>query len=136
MSHISKLERAGGHLHIKTKNSESKEIQYKRHSASGAQRKLFDDRITRNFKHVVLCGYCDSDDDPHHSSDVFLHGESISDRITGGRALYLSILSTFMPPLQILCFYTKMSTWRRSSLQLGNVAHMHRRDHNCPDSHQ
>ena len=66
------------------------------HSTSGAQRKLFDDRITRNFKHVVLCGYCDSDDDPHHSSDVFLHGESISGRIRGDRELFRSFLCTFV----------------------------------------
>ena len=38
-------------------------------------------------KRFVLEGYCDSDGLPHHSSDVFLHGESIPDRITSDRGL-------------------------------------------------
>ena len=62
-----------------------------------------------NFRFVVLCGYCDSDDDPHHISDVFLHGESISDRITGDGELFRSILTAFVSPLQILTFDNVMS---------------------------
>ena len=38
-------------------------------------------------KRFVLEGYCDSDGLPQHSSDVFLHRESISDRIRGDRAI-------------------------------------------------
>ena len=42
---------------------------------------------TLMIKRFVLEGYCDSDGLPHHSSDVFLQGESISDRITSYRGL-------------------------------------------------
>ena len=42
------------------------------------------------FKPFVFEGYLDSDGVPHHSFDVFFHGESIPDRFTVVRALYLS----------------------------------------------
>ena len=39
---------------------------------------------------VYLCGYCELLGRPQHSSDVFCHRESISDRFTGIWALYRS----------------------------------------------
>ena len=44
-----------------------------------------------DFELFFLGGYLDPDGVPHHSSDVFFLGESISDRSTGVRALYLLI---------------------------------------------
>ena len=40
---------------------------------------------------VYLCGYNELEGLPHHSSDVFFHGESISDRFASVWALYRSI---------------------------------------------
>ena len=44
-----------------------------------------------DFEVFFLGGYLDPDGVPHHSSDVVFLGESISDRFTGVRALYLLI---------------------------------------------
>ena len=46
-----------------------------------------------------LCGYYELEGLPHHSSDVFFHGESISDRFTCVWTLYRSITW----PLMTLC---------------------------------
>ena len=43
------------------------------------------------FKMVLLCGYWELEGLPHHSSDVFFHGESISDSAASVWPLYLSI---------------------------------------------
>ena len=43
------------------------------------------------FGMVYLCIYYELRGLPHHSSDVFFHGESISDRITSVWTLYGSI---------------------------------------------
>ena len=44
-----------------------------------------------DFEVFFLGGYLDPDGVPHHSFDVVFLGESISDRFTGVRALYLLI---------------------------------------------
>ena len=51
------------------------------------------------FKMFYLCGYYELEGLPHHSSDVFFHGESISDRFTCVWTLYRSITW----PLLTLC---------------------------------
>ena len=45
------------------------------------------------FKRVLLCGYWELRGRPHHSFDVFCHGESIFDSAASVWALYLSIPS-------------------------------------------
>ena len=43
------------------------------------------------FKMVLLCAYCELEALPHHSSDVFFHGEPIFDSAASVWALYRSI---------------------------------------------
>ena len=81
MSHISKLVRATVDFPTKSRKFSSyavKEIlcilSFETNLKSAAE--------TPVIKRFVLEGYCDSDGLPHHSSDVFLHGESISYRNT------------------------------------------------------
>ena len=76
-----------------------------------------------NFRLAVLCGYWDSDGPPHHSSDVFSHGASISDRVGGVGALYLSNNYSFV---RNDYFSFTMSTGLRSCREVGIVAHMYR----------
>ena len=72
-----------------------------------------------NFKPFNLGGYWDSDRPPHHSSDVKSCGESISERFTGARALYLSIsgrfskISGFLS--KSLLAWTSLKMWLMSS---------------------
>ena len=86
MSHDSNLAAAAGHGERKMvipPSCNNKEKRYDLHFLI-LPSKIF------NFRLVVLYGYWDSDGLPHHSSDVFLHGASISDRVGGVGALYLS----------------------------------------------
>ena len=76
-----------------------------------------------NFKPFYLRDYWDSDGLPHHSSDVKSCGESISDRITGARALYLSISGRCR---KVSVFLKKIlsSTWYRvRAWKCGSGAH-------------
>ena len=80
MSHIFKLVSATGDLRNKSRFFSSyavKEIlcilSFGTNLKSAAE--------TPVIKRFVLEGYCDSDGLPYHSSEVFLHGESIFDRI-------------------------------------------------------
>ena len=117
VSHISNLAAASGHgekMKGIPPSCNHKEKRYDLHFL------ILPSKIV-NFRLVVLDGYCDSDGRPQHSFDVFSRGESISKRIGGVGALYLSNPHGFVK--NPLYFFT-MSTGPRSCRQLGIVAHM------------
>ena len=57
------------------------------------------------FKIVYLCDHYELEGLPHHSSDVFFHGESIFDRFTSVWELYPSIWV-------VECHHTPTTLWR------------------------
>ena len=117
MSHISNLAAASGHGEKNMgilPSCNNKEKRYDLHFLILLS-KIF------NFRLVVLYGYWDSDGLPHHSSDVFSHGASISDRVGGVGALYLSNSYGFVKSSY---FSFTLSTGVQSCRQLGNVTHM------------
>ena len=91
VSYIFKLARANGHFVKKIRSRTGSNLLVEHHFA---HRGPPPEHVV-NFKPFSLGGYLDSDGIPHHSSDVFRHGESISDRITDVRALYPSTSGRF-----------------------------------------
>ena len=73
-----------------------------------------------DFEVLFLCGYLYPDGVPHRSSDVVFLGESISDRFTGVRALYLLISGALI----IFFFFRKCLAELDIAYQLEIVAHM------------
>ena len=74
----------------------------------------FADKNYWNFECVVLGEFLESDGLPHHSFDVVLPVESISDRFMGVRALYLSISCRFKKCSCFFSYPTKISGFRET----------------------
>ena len=117
LSYFFKLVRVFGHFLKKNRSRPGSNLLVEHHFA---HRDSPPEHVV-NFKPFSLGGYLDSDGIPHHSSDVFRHGESISDGITDVRALYPSTSGRFS---QTSGFFTFCPQELEIAGELENVAHL------------